>query len=209
MSAECFESAPKCAPFPPAVPSAPSSSHSGSTANNNSAPRAVGAAGGLVQGAGGAPNMETDTTQLDVTELNRAANTLRHVAIRRFEAGFNVTALNTLADCVLRAMHVIASEPTKGTNVEDEDTPPASAELAVLKNPSKPETLNRFMVGKLEDTVIISALGPRRLSHDEALNLAAWLIAIADEPVAFDHVNAHGAVISVEFVQLLREIQNT
>jgi hypothetical protein len=71
------------------------------------------------------------------------------------------------------------------------------------------ETKNNFMVGHLESTVTILGLTPRRLTYDEALNLAAWLVAIADKPVAFDHVNVQGAVLSFEFVQLLREVQNT
>lgn len=82
-------------------------------------------------------------------------------------------------------------------------TPPAPA-------PAPPiETKNKFLVGCLENTVTVLGLNPRRLTYDEALNLAAWLIAIADKPVAFEHVNVQGAVLSFEFVQLLREVQNT
>ena len=151
--------------------------------------------------------MSTDTTQLDVTELNNAANVLRHIAIRRFEQGFNVQALNTLADCVLHAMHFIASEPVgKGTKMEnDHDTP--TDDRAVLKRDERPSIENKFLVGRLDNTVLMTALTPRRLSFEEALNLAAHLLLIADEPVAFDHVNISGAVLSVEFVDLLRAVQ--
>jgi hypothetical protein len=40
---------------------------------------------------------------------------------------------------------------------------------------------NPFLAGVLEDTAIVSSLTPRRLTRAECLNLAAWLVAIADE----------------------------
>jgi len=142
--------------------------------------------------------METDTTQIDVTELNRAANTLRHVAQRRFDQGFNVSALNVLADCVLKAMHFIASEPGKGTKMKnDQDTQKG------------PDTLNSFMVGMLEDTITVLALTPRRLSRAEALNLAAWLLSLADVPDVTLYSSAdHPALISETFLELLHAVQN-
>jgi hypothetical protein len=71
------------------------------------------------------------------------------------------------------------------------------------------ETLNRFLVGSLDNSITILGLTPRRLTHDEALNLAAWLIAIADAPVAFEHVDLNGTVLSLEFLELLHAVQNT
>jgi len=43
-----------------------------------------------------------------------------------------------------------------------------------------PDTANRFLVGVLEDTILVSGLTPRRLTRAEALNLAAWLVACVD-----------------------------
>lgn len=180
------------------------------TAALKSDPRAAQTAGGLVQGHWRAPNMNGNSTRLDVQELTTAANLIRNIAIRRFEQGFNVEFLNELANATLRCMHYVATEPTptKGRKMEDDDTPPNTAELAVLKNPTRPPpNLNPFKVGKLEDTVTILQLTPRRLTHDEALNLAANLLAVADEPVAFEHANVYGVVISLEFVELMQKLQ--
>jgi len=118
-----------------------------------------------------------------------------------------VSALNVLADCVLRAMHFIAREPGKGTKMEpDDETPPD--DRAVVKKET--ETLNRFMVGMLENTITILALTPRRLERSEALNLAAWLLALADEPDVTLYSSAdHRALISEEFLDLLHAVQNT
>lgn len=139
---------------------------------------------------------------IDMRELHDAANLVRNVAVRRFEQGNSVHVLNVLADEIVRALHVLAC--SEGGNMEH-DTP--RDDRAVLKRDPNPTTENRFLVGKLDDTVLITALTPRRFSHDEALNLAAYLLLYADEPVAFDHVNVAGAVLSVEFVELLRAAQ--
>lgn len=40
-------------------------------------------------------------------------------------------------------------------------------------------TINRFAVGVRGDEVVIMAFG-RRLGYDEAMNLAAWLVATAE-----------------------------
>jgi hypothetical protein len=82
----------------------------------------------------------------------------------------------------------------------DDQTPPAGAPPI--------ETLNKFMVGSLENTITILGLTPRRLTHDEALNLAAWLLAIADSHSG-QHVDMNGAVLSLEFLELLHSVQNT
>ncbi len=84
--------------------------------------------------------------------------------------------------------------------MSEEDTPPAAPPI---------ETMNKFMVGSLEGTITILRLNPRRLTHDEALNLAAWLIAIADSPSGEHHVDLNGAVLSLEFLELLAAVQNT
>jgi hypothetical protein len=57
---------------------------------------------------------------------------------------------------------------------------------------------NLFMVGNLEDTIIVSGLTPRRLTRAEALNLAAWLVARADGPdVAHRGDNAYSDFLDV------------
>ena len=38
---------------------------------------------------------------------------------------------------------------------------------------------NRFLVGMQGEEIVIFAVG-RRLSHDDALNLAAWIVTLAD-----------------------------
>jgi len=40
-------------------------------------------------------------------------------------------------------------------------------------------TDNQFHVAKLEDTVIVSRLSPSRLTREEAINLGAWLLHVA------------------------------
>lgn len=78
--------------------------------------------------------------------------------------------------------------------------------------------VNLFLVSELDGTIHVPHLSPRRLSRDEALNLAAWLVAIADEPVAFDQVTAQVSsiddpnvlaecVLSVELVQVIAKAQ--
>lgn len=42
-----------------------------------------------------------------------------------------------------------------------------------------PRTPNPFMVAELDDTIIVPGLSPRRLTRDEAIDLAAWLVAKA------------------------------
>jgi hypothetical protein len=43
------------------------------------------------------------------------------------------------------------------------------------------DTFNKFMVGVQADKVVIlNIVGPSYLSKDEALNLAAWLVSLAD-----------------------------
>lgn len=45
----------------------------------------------------------------------------------------------------------------------------------------KPDTLNKFMVAGQGDKVVIMNFPPRRrLSREEALSLAAWIVALAD-----------------------------
>ena len=80
---------------------------------------------------------------------------------------------------------------------------------------------NRFLVGMLadDDRVHILGLTPRKLVREEALNLAAWLLSIADAPLAFEHVavttdvvddperRSVTAVLSAEFVELLGRVQ--
>ena len=53
------------------------------------------------------------------------------------------------------------------------------------------------------------------ISREAALNLAAWLLALADAPLAFEHVSVHvgepdvNAVLSAEFVELLGKVQQS
>jgi hypothetical protein len=198
--AERFEStSERPAHSPPAPRSGVDSSH---LRLETSVPRAAETAGGLAQGHRRAPNMNESTIDIDMRELHDAANLVRNVAVRRFGHGHSVHVLNVLADEIMRALYVLACG--EGRTMED-DTP--TDDRAVLKRDARPTTENHFMVGKLDDTVWIAKLNPRRLSADEALNIAAYLLVFADEPVAFDHVNVAGAVLSVEFVELLRAVQ--
>jgi len=71
-------------------------------------------------------------------------------------------------------------------------------------------TDNRFLVAVLEDTIIVSRLSPQRLSIDEALNLAANLLALAERenpPCDFEEVR--GAELSHDFLDVLAEVQNS
>jgi len=73
---------------------------------------------------------------------------------------------------------------------------------------TEPETANAFLVGLLDDTVIISGLTPRRLSRLEALNLAAWLLDVADRGPNEGGAAPSRAVLSGEFLRLLELVQN-
>jgi hypothetical protein len=43
------------------------------------------------------------------------------------------------------------------------------------------DTFNKFAVGVQGDKItIFNIVGPARISNDEALNLAAWLVSLAD-----------------------------
>jgi hypothetical protein len=42
------------------------------------------------------------------------------------------------------------------------------------------DTLNKFAVGAIGDQLMVLALSPKRLTKDDALNLAAWLFTMAD-----------------------------
>ncbi len=55
--------------------------------------------------------MERDTIRQDVEELHKAADLVRAVAIRRDAQGFDTQLLNVIADAILRAMHLVASQP--------------------------------------------------------------------------------------------------
>lgn len=81
---------------------------------------------------------------------------------------------------------------------------------------------NKFLVGILagDDRVHVIGLSPRKLSREEALNLAAHILAIADAPLAFEHVavttdvddperQTITAVLSSEFVELLGRVQQS
>lgn len=54
--------------------------------------------------------------------------------------------------------------------------------------PVPPDTANHFNVGaRGDDIVVLSGMG-RPLSRERALNLAAWLVALADEDGEFDRL---------------------
>lgn len=59
------------------------------------------------------------------------------------------------------------------------------------------DTANRFLVCAQGDTLVLLR-SPQRISKDEALNLAAWLVALADKSV--DHES---------FKQLLDAVEST
>ena len=58
-----------------------------------------------------------------------------------------------------------------------------------------PDTSNRFFVGGHGDNIILMKPIPSKLNRSEALNLAAWLVALADE--------------DGRFARLLEAVQNT
>jgi hypothetical protein len=80
---------------------------------------------------------------------------------------------------------------------------------------------NRFAVGVQGESVVIvnSWMVRTPITRESALNLAAWLLALADAPLAFEHVSvrcaeeADGrtvtAVLSAEFVELLGKVQQS
>jgi hypothetical protein len=73
----------------------------------------------------------------------------------------------------------------------------------------EPDTANAFLVGNLDGTIIISGLSPRRLTRLEALNLAAWLLDVADRgPNEEGRAPPSRAVISWQFLRLLEAVQN-
>lgn len=43
-----------------------------------------------------------------------------------------------------------------------------------------PDTFNKFMVGKQGDTLVLPMMR-QRLSEDDAINLAAWLVALVPD----------------------------
>lgn len=73
---------------------------------------------------------------------------------------------------------------------------------------------NPFLVGAIVEgtrkTIVVPGLSPRQLTRDEALNLAAHLLRVADEPVAFEQgtfETCNGtAVVSIEFLELLASV---
>ncbi len=48
------------------------------------------------------------------------------------------------------------------------------------------DTQNKFMVGINGNDIVIMRLAQARLSQADALNLAAWLVALADHGDRFD-----------------------
>lgn len=52
------------------------------------------------------------------------------------------------------------------------------------------DTNNRFFVGKNGDRVIIMKAAVGALSRDDALNLAAWIVALTDEDEFRKHLKA-------------------
>jgi hypothetical protein len=52
------------------------------------------------------------------------------------------------------------------------------------------ETFNKFFVGAGSNGIVLLQPIPRMLSNDDALLLAAWLVAIADDGKKFDRVRA-------------------
>lgn len=53
---------------------------------------------------------------------------------------------------------------------------------------------NIFFVGAAGDDIVIMRPVPGRLTREQALNLAAWIVAISDED---------------EFAEVLKKVQNT
>jgi hypothetical protein len=84
------------------------------------------------------------------------------------------------------------------------------------------ESTNLFGVGVQAEHVTILAGWRLRMpiTRDAALNLAAWLLALADAPLAFEHVSVTTdvdepdrrsvtAVLSAEFIELLGKVQQS
>jgi hypothetical protein len=64
-------------------------------------------------------------------------------------------------------------------------------DLTPPPTPPQPDTLNRFAVGGLRDAIVVlKDVRGIALSNAQALNLAAWLVALADEDGAFDRLLA-------------------
>ncbi len=76
------------------------------------------------------------------------------------------------------------------------------------------ETANVGLVGMMHERVIVR-FGEFAfpLTRERALNLAAWILAVADAPLAFEHVQVTGngvkAQLSAEFVELLGKVQQS
>lgn len=79
---------------------------------------------------------------------------------------------------------------------------------------------NLFLVGLLDDTIIAGGLSPRRLTREEALNVAAYLIVNADclaigQGIRDDRTGPamvfvqERVALSAEFVDLLEEVQGS
>jgi hypothetical protein len=71
---------------------------------------------------------------------------------------------------------------------------------------------NKFAVGLVDERICIGVDASDGLKREDALNLAAWILAVADAPLAFEHVTvrvgeAGDGVLSAEFVELLARVQ--
>lgn len=64
-----------------------------------------------------------------------------------------------------------------------------------MADENKPDTRNRFLVGGGALKIIFVKPVPREITKDDALNLAAWLVALADD--------------DGKFQPLLEAVQNT
>lgn len=56
--------------------------------------------------------------------------------------------------------------------------------------PEKVDTLNRFLVGAIADRIIIMNPPHCTIPKDDALNLAAWIVAMVDDEDRFAEVLA-------------------
>jgi len=72
---------------------------------------------------------------------------------------------------------------------------------------------NKYLVGIVEDTIVIPGLTPQRLSFDDAVNLAAWLVGFADGHRGdFETVrtlDGYVAELSRDFLELLAKVQHS
>jgi hypothetical protein len=75
-----------------------------------------------------------------------------------------------------------------------DDSPPAFTDSGRFKMSDLIDTTNDSLVGILGDGIVIAKMRPR-LTKAEALRLAAWIVAIADD--------------DDEFPKLLQAVQNT